>query len=322
MLFSFRLLKILVGFIIALLIIRISTDYFFSVQNNSHKKTDIDTNEIKNLFISSLSNYDISDDMIKSESNDDYYFYNVKVYSDVPIELLLLELERNFVDKNVQIKTKDSVNNQVSYCSIYSNEEIKLSARLSVDKSKTRNKGKLSFLIKVNDSDDLVKEIVETPEPISFLIIPDKSFQKKLRIIKESDKKYFVLINSEIKDLIYKFGRNYSKLQTKNAVYNILRDFEQLNKIFIHSGDNWLDSNTIRTITYELKRNKIFFYDLELLNDLTDLDEDISKKVFSELSDLSSNDKRDYVITPKQYLIISKLFPSMRKTGYQIVSSN
>lgn len=322
MFYSLKLFWKLVIALIILLVIKFSADYFSPDKSKTYQKDDIEDDEIQNIFLSSLNNYDISDKLIENLSNNKNLNFKVRVYSDFPIELILLELERNFSDKNVTLVAKDSIQNKKSNLKVYSNGEIKLIAEFSIDKSISRNKGKLSFLVKVNDLDKLGKEVIESPEQISFLIVPNKSFQKNLRLFKDNNKRYYILINDEIKDLIYKFGKNYSKLQTKNTIYNILRDYEHSNGIFIDSKDGWLDENSIRTISYELKRNKISLIQTSSLVDLSDMDDDISSRIIEEISEMQSNEKRNYIITPKQYRNISEIFPSLRKTGYKIVSFN
>ncbi len=318
MLFSPKLFWKLISAFIILLLIKFSVDYFFPDKRKQYQKDAIEIDEIQNIFLTSLKNYDISDNLIEKVSNDKTLNFKVRVYSDVPVELILLELERNFSDKNVTLIAKDSIQSNKSNLKLYSNGEILLIAELSIDKSITRNKGKLSFLVKVNDLDKLGKEIIESPEPISFLIVPNKSFQKNLRLFKDNNKRYYILINDEIKDLIYKFGKNYSKLQTKNTIYNILRDYEHSNKVFIDSKYGWLDENTVQTISYELKRNKILLIQTSSVIDLSDLGDEISSRIIEELIVIQSNEKRNYIITPKQYRNISEIFPSLRKTGYKI----
>lgn len=320
MFYSINLSWKLLSAVLLLLLIKFSFDYFFPDQNQASRKEDIGLDEIQNIFLSSLNNYDISEKLIKKVTNNKNINFKVRVYSDVPIELILLELERNYSDRNVTLITKDYINNNKSNFNVYSNGEIKLSAELLVDTTIKRNKGRLSFLIKIINVDEISKEILETSEPISFLIIPNKSFQKNLRLFKDNNKRYFILISDEIKDLIYKFGKNYSKLQTKNTIYNILRDYQHSNKIFIDSKDEWLDESTIQTITYELKRNKISLIQTSSMTDLSDMDDDISTKIIEQIREMQSNEIRKYIITPKQYRNISELFPSLRKTGYKIVS--
>lgn len=318
MFYFLKLFWKLVIALIILLVIKFSADYFSPDKSKTYQKDDIEVDEIQNIFLSSLNNYDISDKLIENLSNNKNLNFKVRVYSDVPIELILLELERNFSDKNVTLVAKDSIQNNKSNLKVYSNGEIKLIAEFSIDKSISRNKGKLSFLVKVNDLDKLGKEVIESPEPISFLIVPNKSFQKNLRLFKDNNKRYYILINNEIKDLIYKFGKNYSKLQTKNSLYNILRDYDHSDRVFINSKDGWLAENTIQTISYELKRNKISLIQTNSMIDLSDMDDDISSRIIEEISEMKSNEKRNYIITPKQYRIISEIFPSLRKTGYKI----
>jgi hypothetical protein len=322
MFYSLKLFWKLVIALIILLVIKFSADYFSPDKNKTYQKDDIEVDEIQNIFLSSLNNYDISDKLIENLSNNKNLNFKVRVYSDVPIELILLELERNFSDKNVTLVAKDSIQNIKSNFRIYLNEEIKLTAEFTVDTTIKRNKGKLAFLIKIDRIDKTTKGIVETSEPISFLIVPDKSFQRSLRLFKDNNKRYYILISNEINDLIYKFGKNYSKLQTKNTVYNILRDFEHSNHIFFDSESDWLDENTFQIISYELKRNQITLIKTSTLSNLSDMEDDISTKIIEELSEIQSDEKRGFIITPKQYLSLSKIFPSLRKTGYKIVSVN
>lgn len=315
-----KLFKVLSGVLLSLIIIKISLDFYARNVENITLKENISKEEISKIFLSSLNSFDISEKMITKLSDLNVEHFKVNVYSDVPIELILLEFERNFTDKNVTITSKDSIQNKRTICKIFSDNKPILKCDLIVVDTLIRNKGNISFIIKTNEPDEIDKEIIESPEPISFLIVPAKSLQKTLRILKENNKKYYFLINDEIKDLIYKFGKNYSKLQTKNTLYNILEDFDHSNKIFIQNDEQWLEKSTLQLITNELKRNKIsIFY----TNDFVDLTEETKypiEKINLELMKINPSETKIFTIKAKQYLELSKLFPSLRKTGYKIIN--
>lgn len=320
MLNSFKSFKILFSILIILLLLKFLTDYFYSNASQSNPKDDINSETIESIFLSSLNNFEISEKLIQREIDKEKIRYKVKVYSDLPIEMILLELERNFSDKNVELINKDAIPYQKSLCNIYSNGEIKLEAELSVDKSLTRNKGSISFLVKINNPDQLNKEIIESSEPISFLIVPDRSLQQNVISFKKNNRKYFILINPEIKDLVYKLNNNNSEKQVINTINRTLKDFENSSRIYIYSDGSWLNSRIIETISRQVKKEKKSLFYTKEFTDLSESDEDISFEIIEDLSRMSPQQKRIYIITSEQYVRLHKYFPSFRKSGFRIVS--
>jgi len=322
MLNSLKLFKILISILVIILALKFFIDYFFPNPKELIQKEEIDSVEIESILLSSLNNFDISDKMIQRESHNEIINYKVKVYSDLPIELILLELERNFYYKNVEIKTKEVISNQKSVCNIYSNEQLKLEVEFLIDKSITRNKSLITFLIKINSANQLSNEIIESSEPISFLIIPDRSLQQNVISLKKSNKKYFILISNEIKDLVYKLNNNNSEKQIINTILRILKDFDHSSGIYIYSDGNWLNQRTIEIISRQIKKEKkTLFYTKEFI-DLSESDDDISSQILEDLSRKSNQQKNIYILNAEQYLNLYKLFPSFRKSGYRIVRIN
>lgn len=311
----FKILSIILTLLLSL---NLSLEFILP-DSNQDIKSEINNDELKDIFLSSIKNHGLSDELVQEVSDNKSLFYKVKVYSDLPFDLLLLELERNFSDKNVTIVTKDSIQNNQSVCNIYVNGELRLKAIFIIDKNISRTKGKISFLVKLKNSSDIIEKVFDAPEPISFLIIPDKSFQRNFRIFNQNNKKHYILISNESKDLIYKFNKSYSKTFIKNILYNIIRDLNVSNIIFFDSNNDWSDQNLYNLIEYELKRNKISLFQTKYFSDLTELDEDLSSYLLDDIFKMSLDEKKVYIITPAQYLKVSNIFPSIRKNGFKVV---
>jgi hypothetical protein len=319
---SLFVLKVLIGLVIVLSIIKSITLYYFKDEFKLNSKRELSEEEIKNVFVHSLNSFDLTEKTFTVFSADDIEKYKVNVFSDIPIEIILLELERNYFNSNVNIVAKDSIHNKSTVCKIISKGKIIIQADFSINEKIKRNKGIISVVIKANSSDDILKEIFESPEPISFILVPSKSFHKSFRLLDDHNKKYLIYINDEIKDLIYKFGKNYSRIQIKNTLYNILRDFEHSNKVIVELQNEWIDSTTKELITLELRRNKINVYDSNIFIDLSEEDDYVSDKLISIVNEMSSEEKRIFKIAPEQFSEIVKIFPALRKSGYKIVSLN
>jgi hypothetical protein len=318
MLYSIKVFKILITIAFLLLLFNLGLKYFIP-DYKTHTDSDISIDEVRRIFLASLNNFDITDGMIKEDLTEELIKYKIDIYSDVPIELILLELERNLYGNDIKILCKDSILNKISVSKIYlNNEQIINATFIKNNEGLTRNKGNISILIKLNSSDDVNQLLLDSTEPISFLIIPDKSFHKIIREFKNHNKQYFIFLNDEINELVYKFGVNYTKLQIKNSINNIIRDFEHSMKIFIDIKGMLKNLDIFNVITYELKRNKISLVNVETFKDLSNED-DYKNEFLKEVYALRNNDLRNFIITPKQYPIISELLPQIRKSGYKVI---
>jgi hypothetical protein len=89
-------------------------------------------------------------------------------------------------------------------------------------------------------------------------------------------------------------------------------------KIFIDIKGMLKNLDIFNVITYELKRNKISLVNVETFKDLSNED-DYKNEFLKEVYALRNNDLRNFIITPKQYPIISELLTQIRKSGYKVI---
>jgi hypothetical protein len=319
MLHSIKTFWVLITIFFVLTITKISLDYF---TRNDNDKSDVDyisPQEAEKIFLASLKNFDIPDSLIFSETQKKIKNYKVTSYSNLPIEVILLELERNFSGKNVSISTTDLMQEKGSICKIFLDNELIIKVEFNKREKFERNNGVICLLVKVNNPEDVTNKILESPEKFVFLIVPSKSLYNTIREIKNRNRTYYLYINDEIKDLIYKLGKNYPKLLLKNTLYYTLRDFNNSSKVVINNTENWIDSVGYNLIVRELKRNKIKFIESKHLIDLTDTGDSAFENFNNEVISINPPVSKFFIVNSEQFAEISKVFPSLRKSGYKIV---
>lgn len=306
--------------IIVVSVIRIALDKYFLVNVNKSKTEPISKIEAERIFLKSLHEFQIDSSMFNYTTQNGDKSFNVKVFQDLPIDLVLLNLQKKFFGKEVLISSTELSRNKRSITKIISNNKILLKSEFIIDTSLTRIKNKLGFLIKVSKANEISKELLESTEQIAFLFNPSKVYYKPTKDIHNSNKKYCLLINEDIDDLIYKLDKSYSKILIKNTINNIVRDFDYFNTIIVDNSQEWLTQDKLNLIKNEFRRNKVNFVVQNTLVDLSELDDDIYNDLLNNIMKMKKNEDKIFIINRDQYLNIYRNFPYLRKMGYKIVN--
>ncbi|MCX7612239.1 MAG: DUF2075 domain-containing protein [Ignavibacterium sp.] len=320
MLKSQRFFFIITFLIIVVSVIRVALDKYFLANVNNAKTEPISQTEVERIFLNSLQEFQIDSSMFNFTTQNGYKSFDVKVFQDLPIDLVLLNLQKKFSGRDVIISSTELSRNKRSITKISSNNRIILKSEFIIDTSLTRIKNKIGFLIKVSKANEISKELLESTEQIAFLFNPSKIFYKPIKDILNSNKKYCLLVNEDIDDLIYKLDKSYSKILIKNTINNIIRDFDHFNTVIVDNSHEWLTQDKLNLIKNEFRRNKVNFVIQNTLVDISELDDDIYNDLLNKIMKMKKDEDKIFIINRDQYLNIYRNFPYLRKMGYKIVN--
>ncbi|MCS7052368.1 MAG: DUF2075 domain-containing protein [Ignavibacterium sp.] len=320
MLKSQRFFYIITFLIIVVSVIRVALDKYFLANVNNAKTEPISQTEVERIFLNSLQEFQIDSSMFNFTTQNGYKSFDVKVFQDLPIDLVLLNLQKKFSGRDVIISSSELSKNKRSITKISSNNRIILKSEFIIDTSLTRIKNKIGFLIKVFKANEISKELLESTEQIAFLFNPSKIFYKPIKDILNSNKKYCLLVNEDIDDLIYKLDKSYSKILIKNTINNIIRDFDHFNTVIVDNSHEWLTQDKLNLIKNEFRRNKVNFVIQNTLVDISELDDDIYNDLLNKIMKMKKDEDKIFIINRDQYLNIYRNFPYLRKMGYKIVN--
>jgi hypothetical protein len=104
--------RYLFAFSVLLLFVAIILDFYISYDRPELKKKEITATEADSLFKQALKNFGITEKFIsvrKNKKNFNDSVYSVKVFQDVPVSLILLEMENLFFPTTAEIKSIEEV---------------------------------------------------------------------------------------------------------------------------------------------------------------------------------------------------------------------
>jgi hypothetical protein len=307
-----------------LLLAAIVIDSFISIDKPELKKKEISALDADSLFKQALKNYGITERFIsvkKNKTNPKDSVYSVKVYKDVPISLILLEIENLFFPTTAEIQSQEEAIGGKTITKIIIDNHTILTAEFVSDKNLIREKGRIGFVVYNLDYSVDNSSLLNTPEQIIFLLTPSEESKKFIGKILSAGKRYALLINDEIQDLNYKIDESYPIKRNKKSFENLFKHFPSAAFISIDDKSDLYNSAIRDFILKELDWRKAFYIKLSQF-DLFDSYSGSTESAFGEMiKSMNKNESKIILINSKNFNELLHLIPAYRKIGYRFVSA-
>lgn len=313
--------------VLVLLIANIVIDKVTDKKEVPRNRETLSGSEIDILFHEALKNYGLSDKWIikkkiKNVSGDSLFSsYLVKVPKDVPIPLLLLELQDLLWEYEAETNSEEIKAGNNTIVKLYSEEYLKLAAEFSYDKNLKREYGTVSFLVNNLPADNETKltELLNTAEPFYVVMLPSERDKKLLPLLGKSNKRYTLLINDEINELTYKLSEKYSESRLKSSIRSIVGAFHNAAFFIIDDKSDLFASNIYKLVSGEFTKRGIA---LSLKSQLAEFSSNNfnSEKSFEDfMLTVQKNEEKILLITADEFLSVIPLISSYRKIGYRFI---
>lgn len=307
-----------------LLLITFVIDRYITYEKPELKKKDISFNEADSLFRQALKNYDISERFLSIKKNKKSLsdsVYSVKVYNDVPVSLLLLELENLFAYTKAEIKSREESIGGKTITNILLEDKPLITAEFITDKNISREKGRIGFVVYDIDYSIDNTAILNTPEQIIFLLTPSEQSKRFVNTIQSAGKRFALLLNDEINDLNFKLNESYPLKRNKKSFENLFKYFPAAAFIAVDDKSDLFNSSIKDFIIKELDWRQAFYVRLSRF-DLLDSYSSNAVNAFGEMiKSMNKNESRIILINGKSFNELLPLIPSYRKIGYKFVSA-
>jgi hypothetical protein len=307
-----------------LLLTAIVIDSYISIDKPELKKKEITALEADSLFKQALKNYGVTEKFIsvkKNKKNPNDSAYSVKVYKDVPISLILLEIENLFFPTTAEIQSQEEAIGGKTITKIILDNHASLTAEFVSDKNLTREKGRIGFVVYNLDYSLDNSALLNTPEQIIFLLTPSEVSKKFIGKILSAGKRYALLMNDEIQDLNYKIDESYQIKRNKKSFENLFKHFPSAAFIAIDDKSDLYNSEIRDFILKELDWRKAFYIKLSQF-DLFDSYSGSTERAFGEMINaMNKNESKIILINSKNFNELLHLIPAYRKIGYRFVSA-
>jgi hypothetical protein len=307
-----------------LLLVAIILDVYTSNDRPELKKKEITAIEADSLFKQALKNFGITEKFIsvrKDKKNFNDSVYSVKVFQDVPVSLILLEMENLFFPTTAEIKSIEEVPGGKVISEIFIDDKKIISAEFISDKNAFREKGKIGFVVYNLDYSADNSKLLNTPEQIILLLTPSEESKRFTGKILSAGKRYALLISDEIQDLNYKIAEGYALKRNKKSFENLFKNFPSAAFIAIDDKSDLYNSAIRDFIIKELDWRKAFHVKLSAF-ELLETYSGSTENAFGEMiKSMNKNETKIILIDSKNFNELLPLIPVYRKIGYRFVSA-
>lgn len=309
---------------IILLLLVIVVDRYISKQKPELKKKVVTIIEADSLFKQALKNYGIASNFIsikKNKKNPADSSYLVKVYNDVPVSLLLLEIENLFFPTTAEISSREETPGGKVVTNILIDNKSVITAEFISDKNLVREKGRIGFVVSNIDFGLDNSSLLNTPEQIIFLLTPSDESKKFAGKILSAGKRYALLLNDEVTDLNFKIDESYGLRRNKKSFENLFKYFPSAAFIAVDDNSDFYNSEIKEFIVKELEWRKAFYIKLSRLDMLSSYTGSTTNAFGEMIKTMNKNESKIILIDSKNFNELLPLIPAYRKIGYKFVSA-
>ena len=321
-----RAVYMLFALAILLLALNLFLNKLLPKANREREKFVLSGFEINNRFVKAINNFGLKEDWIvvrKLSNKPDSLFssYKIKLPSDLPIPVLISEVNTELSSDSVEIKSFEKKMGGKTKLEIYSGGLLKLTADIDYDKELVRKRGSVGFLIENISFDDQEDSLLfDVPELFAVLLIPSKENKKHSKFILNKSKEFALLLDDEIDDLEFKLSEGYPNSRILNSVKVIIGSFSNAIFFVFDEESELFQSKVFPVISAELEKRNI---KLLLKSEFYQLENNEQKDINTSFDSLIKN------LGEEKLFILSKvedfrlLLPEVaryRKVGFKFIN--
>jgi hypothetical protein len=289
----------------------------------SSKKIDLPASIINEKFLLSLDNYNMDPTWISRKNisgihGDSLNFnYAVEVPPDLPVSLLLREIQNQFDTSEVNILSTEFKSDNSTELNISSGDKLKLIAKFSYNRSISRNTDTIGFVLTgIEDlNSNNLKNLLLIPEHFAAALTPSKHSEELLKILKDNQKEGAVILNDDISELEFKLKTGYSERRNKSSILSIIGKFHNAAFFIIDEKSDIYNSNHYKMIRTEFSKRKILLVSMDKFSD----QENSSPGDFIKAVKSNKNSGKLYRVTADGFLEMPPYLAALRKTGYKFI---
>lgn len=314
-----------------LLIANVVVDQFFKKEPGhvQEKLSSISPSEVNDIFTSIIDEFGIEKAWINKKElrNEDpdsvACIYKIRIPADLPVTVVLNELNARFINNNLRITSKESRKEKTTYLKILSGKTAFLQADFVTDPLLARHASSLGFLInnieKLSQSE--LEAFLSLPESFSLIIVPSEKGEAIEKKVKESGREYTVLLNDKIDEVRFKLNEDYSEKRLKASIRSILGAFNESRLYMIDDVSDLYKSSVYPTVKTEFERRKMALIPLNSFVEIKGKDNQDLQSIFRFYCESNSNPEgKVFLINAHDYLELKGMLELYRKKGYKFVS--
>ncbi|MGE5352370.1 MAG: hypothetical protein ACM3P0_09825 [Acidobacteriota bacterium] len=283
--------------------------------------------EINSLFEDAVCEFGIEKSWIQrkpvgtDQSGDATFNYNVKVTADLPVTLILNELNRRFLEHGLNITAKEMRKERTTSIKVLREKSVMLQADFVTDPMATRSAATIGFIVKDVDklNDKEFSEFLSLPENYTLILSPSEKSEKAAKEIVSQNKEYIVLLGDKIDEVRFKFAEDYSDKRLNTSVRAILGAFGNSKLYLVDDASDLYKSRQYLVVKSAFEKRKLNLVPLNTFTEVKSREDKDLESMFRYYCESSASAERVFVVTAKNFLELKETIDLYRKKGCKFV---
>lgn len=283
--------------------------------------------EINSLFEDAVCEFGVEKSWIErkpigtDQSGEATFNYNVKVTADLPVTLILNELNRRFLEHGLKITAKEMRKEKTTSIKILREKNVMLQADFVTDPAAVRSAATIGFIIKDVEklSDKDFAEFLSLPENYTIVLSPSEKSEKAAKEIVSQNKEYIVLLGDKIDEVRFRFDDDYSDKRLNTSVRSILGAFGNSKLYLVDDASDLYKSRQYLVVKTAFEKRKLNLVPLNTFTELKSREDKDLESMFRYYCESSASGERILLVTAKNFLELKEDVDLYRKKGCKFV---
>jgi len=282
---------------------------------------------IENTFFKVLDEYGIEPGWISrkkvkpAEDDSVKTLYTVKIPADIPVPLVIRDINKIIEKEITGFVSEEKKIFGSTELRIYTNEILKLKAVLLPDKNLVRSRNRLAFII--SDALDLgggFAEFLSIAQPLSCLVVPDKSLTGQVDTLKNYWKEYVILLNDDISDSKMKMKQEFQNELLRGSIKNIISSFKDAKIFSVDEKSALFNSPIYNFVRDDFKKHGIVLRPLsEFIRLEAAEDPELFSKFRFHINDTTGMRDKIFICSFENFQKILPALDKYKKRGHKII---
>ncbi len=322
-----KIIYTLIAFVILLLICNIIIDglnHTKIIKGNNIQNA----SRIEGVFLKVLDDYGIKEDWIKTSvySNKEHdslsHQYTVKVPAEIPIPLIIREMNSNFVHTDLKLISEEKKNYGNTLVKIYADNYLKLLTFFKIDNKIKRDSNAILIFVDITDGVDQqdFSELLFAPIPLTLLFHPSTENEILLDKISKHKKEFAVSIDDEVDDRKFALKEKENKQQLTKAIKALVYTFRDSEMFFVNNKSDLYKSTFYNFIKDEFHKKNIFLKKRSKLIQLRGESESDLRSLFKfYCQSITSGEVKWFIINAEDFFVIQDQLILFKQKGNQLI---
>ncbi len=232
-----------------------------SIFSPGHK--DAHTLNVDSIFAAALKDFSIPDTSLKqarTKRSLTPHKYNVILTGDLPIPLILHDLQTRLAAYGVEVVAHEAKINSDSDIEIISNDkQLLFHADVTINKSALRSNNKVSIIIQGLDEASLSnkKKFCADIEETTFILLPSKENRQIVSLLRSQNNECIIELSDQIPDQEYKLLDEFAGKRLKQSLAAIDSDIPGVFAYYVNTQSKFYHSPKFQIIKSALNGKKL-----------------------------------------------------------------